>query len=150
MILIADEHENFEVNLEGCSKLMDFEEFEWCLKSRKQSLEDILIASNGQMNSTYRMVRYAQEHIIKLAPGQIKSSVIKEDKIHLYLSNSHSYHITFVDPHFHVSNINPAAIPLTILRIAPKKTTWIYLKVYTFTFSSIVTLLNFMVSIFHE
>ena len=131
MILLADEHENFAVNLEGCFKLMDFEEFERCLNSMKQSLEDILISSNGQMNSTSRMASYAKEHIIKLAPGQIKSSMIKEDKFYLYLNNSHRYHITFVDPHFHVSNINPAAIPFTMVRIEPKKNTWIYLKVST-------------------
>ena len=128
-MLMADDHDNFEVKLEGCFKLMDFEEYERCLKSMKRSLEDVLISSNGQMNTTSRMVSYAQEHILKLAPGQIKSSVIKEEKFHLYLNNSHSYHITFVDPHFHVSNINPAATPLTLLKIRSLTETWLYLKV---------------------
>ena len=124
---MADEAESF--NVEDCVKLMEFEEYESCLRSKGHSLKDILISSNGQMNSTSRMVSYAQEHILKLAPGQIKSSVIKEDKFHLFLNNSHGYYITFVDPHFHVSNINPAAIPFTLVRIGSKKTTWIYLKV---------------------
>ena len=61
--------------------------------------------------------------------GQIKSSVIKDDKFYLSLNNSLSYHIAFADPHFHMSNINPAAIPYTMVRIEPKKNTWIYLKV---------------------
>ena len=128
-MLMADDHDNFDVKLEGCFKLMDFEEYERCLKSMKRSLEDVLISSNGQMNTTSRMVSYAQEHILKLAPGQIKSSVIKEDKFHLFLNNSHGYYITFVDPHFHVSNINPAATPLTLLKIRSLTETWLYLKV---------------------
>ena len=124
---MPDEVDGF--NVEDCVKLMEFEQYESCLRGKGHSLEDILISSNGQMNSTSRMVSYAQQHIIKLAPGQIKSSVIKEDKFELSLNSSWNYHIAFVDPHFHMSNINPAAIPFTMVKIGPKKNTWIYLKV---------------------
>ena len=127
IILMPDEVDGF--NVEDCVKFMEFEEYESCLRGKGHSLEDILISTNGQMNSTSRMVSYAQEHKITLAPVQIKSSVIKEDKFYLSLNNSLSYHIAFADPHFHMSNINPAAIPYTMVRIEPKKNTWIYLKV---------------------
>ena len=74
IILVADVIEGY--NVEDCVKLMEFEEFEMCLRNKGHSLEDILISTNGQMNSTYRMTSYGPEHVLKLAQGQIKSSLI--------------------------------------------------------------------------
>ena len=142
--MVADVIEGY--NVEDCVKLMEFEEFEMCLRNKGHSLEDILISTNGQMNSTYRMTSYGPEHVLKLAQGQIKSSLItiKEDKFYLSLNNSLGYHIGFVDPHFHVTNLNPAATPLTFLKIGSETETWLYLKVINISTADFLALSDFL------
>ena len=129
ILLVEDALEGSKLKVKDCVKLMEFEELEMCLGSVGHSQEDILISTNGQINWTAKLASYGPEHIIKLAPEQIKSSVIKGDKFKLSLNNSLGYHIAFVDSHFHVTNINPAATPLTFVRIGSDTETWIYLKV---------------------
>ena len=127
IILKPDEGDGY--NVENCVEMMEFEEYEICMKSQGQSFENIFISSHDKMNWTSKMTLYDQEHVIKLEPGQIKSSHLKGDKFEFRLNNSLGYHIAFVDPQFHMSNINPVATPLTFLRIGPETETWIYLKV---------------------
>ena len=127
IILKPDEGDGY--NVENCVEMMEFEEYEMCLKSQGQSFENIFISSHVKMNRTSKMTLHGQEHVIKLEPGQIKSSHLKGDQFKFYLNNSLRYHIAFVDPQFHFTNINPVATPLTYLRIGSTTETWIYLKV---------------------
>ena len=127
IILKPDEGDGY--NVENCVEMMEFEEYEMCLKSQGQSFEHIFISSHDKMNWTSKMTLHDQEHVIKLEPGQIKSSLLKGDKFEFHLNNSLEYHIAFVDQQFHMTNINPVATPLTFLRIGSETETWIYLKV---------------------
>ena len=111
---------------------LPLEDYKTCLKSKGYSFEETILSYNGQINQKTKFGRSGPEHVLRLESGQIKASS-RGNKFQLLLNSSLSYHIALVDPHFQVTNVNPAATPKTYVKIGLKKTTWIFLKAIIFS-----------------